>query len=139
MIDCAFLFANFAKILHGGWFPLLVAALIFALFWTWRRGRATLARRMQEQAVPLATLLARVRAHPPARVPGTAIFMSGNPTGTPVALLHNLKHNQVLHERVVVLNVRTEEVPHVAADERLSIDCLDLGLLAHDAAVRLHG
>ena len=104
-----------------------MGGVIFALFWAWRRGRASLAQRMQQQALPLGTLLAEIRNHPPHRVPGTAFFMSGNPSGTPMALLHNLKHNHVLHERVVLLNVRTDEVPHVSAEDRLSIDCLDLG------------
>jgi KUP system potassium uptake protein len=127
VIDLAFLTSNFAKILHGGWFPLLVAAVIFALFSTWARGRAALAARIHEHALPLGMLLDQIRSHPPHRVSGTAFFMSGNPSGAPAALLHNLKHNQVLHERVVLLNVRTDETPHVSPDERLSIDSLDLG------------
>ncbi len=126
-IDFAFLFSNLAKILHGGWFPLVVAGVIFTLFWTWHRGRSTLAERMKQQALPLSALLADVRANEPHRVTGTAFFMSGNPSGTPVALLHNLKHNQVLHERIVILSVRTDEAPHIPPEDRLSIDCLDLG------------
>jgi KUP system potassium uptake protein len=82
---------------------------------------------MRQTALPLGMLLKDVRENPPHRVPGTAFFMSGNPNGTPVALLHNLKHNHVLHERIVILNVRADDVPHVPVDERLSVDCLDLG------------
>ena len=127
LIDLAFLVSNFAKIFHGGWFPLAVGAVIFYLLWTWRRGRARRAKRMQDHALPLGALLEDVRNSSPVRVSGTAFFMSGNPSGTPPALLHNFKHNKVLHERVVILNVRTDEVPHVPPDERLSVDCLDLG------------
>jgi KUP system potassium uptake protein len=83
---------------------------------------------MRERAAPLSALLADVRANPPIRVAGTAFFMSGNPSGTPVALLHNLKHNKVLHECVVILNVCTEDIPHVAPEHRFIIDCLDLGI-----------
>jgi len=126
-IDAAFLVANFAKILHGGWFPLVVAAAIFVLMATWKRGRTLLARRMEQTSVPLGDLLTSIREHPPHRVPGTAFFMAGNPAGTPIALLHNLRHNKVLHDCVVILNVRIEEVPHVPASERFSIDCLDSG------------
>ena len=82
---------------------------------------------MRDRALPLSALLEDVRRTSPIRVAGTAFFMSGNPTGTPPALLHNLRHNKVLHERVVILNVRTDDIPHVPLDERLSIDCLDLG------------
>jgi KUP system potassium uptake protein len=128
VIDLAFLISNFAKIFHGGWFPLAVGGVIFYLMWTWRRGRARLAKRMQDHALPLSALLEDVRRTSPIRVSGTAFFMSGNPNGTPPALLHNFKHNKVLHERVVILNVRTDEVPHVPPDERLSVDCLDLGI-----------
>jgi KUP system potassium uptake protein len=128
LIDLAFLISNFAKIFHGGWFPLAVGGIIFYLMWTWRRGRARLAKRMRDHALPLSALLEDIRNSSPVRVSGTAFFMSGNPNGTPPALLHNFKHNKVLHERVVILNVRTDEVPHVPPDERLSVDCLDLGI-----------
>ena len=127
VVDLAFLIPNFTKIMHGGWFPLLVGGVIFFMMWTWRRGRALLAKRMRDRALPLSALLEDVRRTSPIRVAGTAFFMSGNPTGTPPALLHNLRHNKVLHERVVILNVRTDDIPHVPLDERLSIDCLDLG------------
>jgi len=126
-VDLAFLAANFTKILHGGWFPLLVAGAVFALMWSWRSGRASLAETMRERSVPLDLLIEDVRQTRPARVPGTAIFMSGHPTGVPSALLHNLKHNKVLHERVVLLNVRTEEVPHVPPAERATIEPLESG------------
>jgi KUP system potassium uptake protein len=126
-VDLAFLISNFAKIFHGGWFPLLVAAVVFLLMQTWRTGRAALGRRMQEQSLPLGMLLADVRENSPHRVHGTAFFLAGNPSGTPVALLHNLRHNKVLHETVVILNVRIDEIPHVDEVDRFSVDCLDLG------------
>jgi KUP system potassium uptake protein len=128
LIDTIFFAANVTKIRHGGWFPLAVAALIFVLMRIWQRGRALLAERMAEEAMPLSVLIESIREHPPLRVHGTAIFMAGNPTGTPLALLHNLKHNKVLHERVIILHVRIDQVPHVALADRLSVDCLDLGL-----------
>ena len=127
VIDLAFLISNFTKILHGGWFPLLVAGAVFTLMWTWRKGRELLARRVAESALPLGVFLRNIEEHEPVRVAGTAFFMSGNPGVTPLALLHNLQHNKVIHERVVILNVRSEEIPHIPPGDRLSIDCLALG------------
>jgi len=127
VIDLAFLVSNFTKILHGGWFPLLVAGAVFTLMWTWRTGRAVLARRVAESALPLGVFLRDMEKQQPVRVAGTAFFMSGNPGITPLALLHNLQHNKVIHERVVILNVRTEDIPHIPPADRLSIDCLALG------------
>jgi KUP system potassium uptake protein len=127
VIDLAFLISNFTKILHGGWFPLLVAGAVFTLMWTWRTGRALLAKRVAESALPLGVFLHDIEEHEPVRVAGTAFFMSGNPGVTPLALLHNLRHNKVIHERVVILNVRSEEIPHIPPSDRLSIDCLALG------------
>jgi len=127
IIDLAFFISNFTKILHGGWFPLLVAGAIFFLMWTWRTGRGLLAKRVAETAVPLGVLLQDVEKEKPVRVAGTAFFMSGNPGVAPLALLHNLQHNKVLHERVVILNVRIDDVPHVVPADRLNIDCLALG------------
>lgn len=126
-IDLAFFFANFAKIFHGGWLPLLVATGVFLIMTTWRRGRVLLSKKLGAAVLPLDLLLEEVRRDSPIRVPGTAFFLSGNPVGTPAALLHNLKHNKVLHERVVILNVRSEETPHVPPADRLSIEPIDLG------------
>jgi KUP system potassium uptake protein len=124
-VDLAFFGANFAKVAHGGWFPLLVTAVIFTLVSTWNRGRHRLSARLRAAAFPIDTFLADVRAKPPMRVPGTAVFMAGNPNATPSSLLHNLKHNKVVHERVVILTVRTEPIPYVADDERC--DLVDRG------------
>ncbi len=112
-VDIAFLGANLAKIPHGGWFPLVVALGIFTLMTTWKRGRRALAGLLLSSAPPLEDLLNRVTTNPPVRVPGTAVFMSGSSSGTPPALTHNLKHNHVLHERVVLLTAKTIQAPRV--------------------------
>jgi KUP system potassium uptake protein len=121
VVDLAFWLANLVKIPDGGWFPLAVAAGVFLLMTTWKKGRTVLYERMKSREVPVSEFIESIRAHPPHRVPGTAVFMYGDPAGTPRALLHNLKHNQVLHERVVLLAVETEEVPHVMPWERATV------------------
>jgi KUP system potassium uptake protein len=127
VIDLAFFAANLVKIPQGGWLPLLIAAGIYTLMSTWKRGREILSKRLQEKSVPLNILMADLAADPPPRVPGAAVFMSGNPGGTPPALVHNLAHNKVLHEKVVFLTVVTEEVPHVPAAERVTVKHLGKG------------
>jgi KUP system potassium uptake protein len=124
-IDVAFLGANLIKIPNGGWFPLVVGAVVFTLLATWKRGRQILSKRLRDSAPEREGFLASLLAHPPVRVPGTAVFMYGSAKQTPPALLHNLKHNKVLHQRVVFLVVRTEEVPWVPLAERVAI--ADLG------------
>ncbi len=129
-MDVPFLIANGLKIEHGGWVPLAVAGALFLLMTTWRRGREILSKRMLEKSVPLNMLLADLAAEPPIRVPGTAVFMYGNAEGTPPALVHNLSHNKVLHEKVVFLTVVTEDVPHVTAGERVTVKRLGKGFHA---------
>jgi KUP system potassium uptake protein len=119
--------SNMLKVSHGGWFPLVVALVVFTLMATWRTGRKILGERLRTGTLPLSMFLEDIGAHPPHRVRGTAIFLSSNPQGTPLALMHNLKHNQVLHERVVILTILTVEVPHVDAAERLEIEELSCG------------
>lgn len=126
-IDLAFAGANYSKVAAGGWFPLLVAGAGFGLMWIWHNGRAQLGKLISANALPLGHLLRDIQERPPVRVPGTAFFMSGNPGSTPLALLHNLRHNKVLHERVVILNVQIDDVASVAPADRLSIDCLASG------------
>jgi KUP system potassium uptake protein len=126
-IDVVFLIANSLKIPQGGWMPLVVAVGIYALMGTWKTGRQILSKRLQEKSVPLKILMGDLAADPPLRVPGTAVFMSGNPGGTPPALVHNLAHNKVLHEKVIFLTVVTEEVPHVPATERVTVKHLGKG------------
>jgi len=118
--DLPFLAANALKIPHGGWFTLVVGVGMYILMTTWKRGREVLQRRMQEKSMPLNMLMGDLAAEPPVRVPGTAVYMYGG-EGTPPALVHNLAHNKVLHERVVFLTVHTREVPHVPADERVNV------------------
>ena len=124
-VDLAFWSANIIKIPRGGWFPLVVGAAVFILMTTWKTGRQHLARRMAESTLPWDFFVRDMIMTPPHRVPGTAVFMYGNPEGTPPALLHSLKHYQVLHEQVVLLAIETEEVPHVRPAERSTAD--DLG------------
>jgi KUP system potassium uptake protein len=125
IIDLAFFSANLLKIHEGGWFPLAVAAIIFTLMVTWLRGREALLAERWREALPLETFLATVKPDRPPRVPGTAIFMVGNDRIVPTALLHNLKHNHVLHERVVLMKVETKDIPHVPDDQRLAIAHLE--------------
>jgi KUP system potassium uptake protein len=123
--DLAFWAANIIKVPHGGWFPLVIAAAVFILMTTWKRGREILAQRLKVGELPFEVFTESILRKPPVRVPGTAIFMYGNTATTPPALLHNLKHNKVLHERVVLLTIRTEEIPHVPTSERVRVE--DLG------------
>ena len=126
-IDLAFFGANMLKIAHGGWFPLTVAAVILFLMLTWRKGRRVLRSRLREICIPLDAFVSDLKSQNIRRVPGTAVYMSGN-RGTPLALLHNLKHNKVLHEQVVLLTVRTEEVPYLANQkDRVALENLHEG------------
>jgi len=134
IIDLSFFAANIVKIPQGGWLPLLIAAGIYTLMATWKTGRQILSKRLQEKSVPLKILMGDLAADPPQRVPGTAVFMSGNPGGTPPALVHNLAHNKVLHEKVIFLTVITEEVPHVPATERVTVKHMGKGF--HEVIAR---
>jgi KUP system potassium uptake protein len=124
VIDLAFFGANVIKIPAGGWFPLVVGAGIFLLMTTWKKGRRILAERLLARAHPVEDFLREVAVRPPVRVPGTAVFMNGTATGTPPALMHNLEHNKVLHERVVLLTVKTRQVPHVEPRDRVRVEPL---------------
>ena len=127
VLDLAFFGANIVKVPQGGWFPLVIAAVVYLLMATWKRGRELLADRLREKMTPLEQFLAETAAGALPRVPGTAIFMTRSPTGTPPALVHNLEHNKVLHERVVLINVVTEAIPQVPKEERLEIEGLGHG------------
>ena len=129
VIDSGFLSSNVLKIPDGGWFPALMGLLIYVLLITWKKGRALVAHRLAEDALPLIPFIESVAIAPPYRAMGTAVFMTTTPNILPHALLHNLKHNQVLHEQVVLLTVQTEEVPRVAADKKLEIELLDAGFV----------
>ena len=120
-IDLSFFSANAIKLVHGGWFPIIVALMLFTLLVTWKRGRALLMERLSPGAIPLEPFIQSVTAHPPTRVPGTAVFLTAASEGVPHALLHNLNHNKVLHERIVLLTVSTIDIPHVPDEERIEI------------------
>ena len=118
-IDLAFFGANALKIAHGGWLPLVIGGLLFTFMTTWKTGRQIVAARLTARAVPIEEFLASVAKTRPARVPGTAVFMTAQPRGTPAALAHNLRYNKVLHAHVVTLMVTTQPVPHVPEDQRV--------------------
>ncbi|HEX3062834.1 MAG TPA: potassium transporter Kup [Usitatibacter sp.] len=124
LVDSVFLASNAAKFLSGGWFPLLIGSTIFTLLMTWKRGRALMFRRLSEQGIPLKPFLEGLNAHPPQKVQGTAIFMTASVDTVPHALLHNLKHNKVLHEKTVFLTVIAHDVPRVPAEDRVQLERL---------------
>ena len=124
LIDSSFFGANIIKLVDGGWFPLLVGILVYTLLSTWKKGREILAERLRQESLPLEEFVANVKPEMPPRVPGTAVFMSRDPRGTPPALLHNLKHNKVLHSKVILLSILTEEVPVVAPEDRIEVQPL---------------
>jgi KUP system potassium uptake protein len=133
-VDLAFFAANLLKIAEGGWFPLVVAALVYIVMTTWRSGRRVLQRERERDALPLEAFISTLKPERPARVPGTAVFMTANVAVVPNALLHNLKHNKVLHERVVLMTVQTEDIPSVAEEQRLEVHHLDQNI--HTIRVR---
>jgi len=124
-VDLAFFSANSVKILDGGWFPLVLGASVFTLLSTWRSGRQLLRERMRTLAIPIDALIKSLKEEPPVRVARTAVFMTAQPDGVPRALLHNLAHNNVLHERVILVNVNTEDIPHVPQVERVRVEPLE--------------
>jgi len=123
-IDTLYLSSNLTKVIDGGWVPLLVGMIVFLLLTTWARGRKLMMERMRESAMPIPVFVASA-ANSATRVPGTAVFMTSSPDGVPHALLHNLKHNKVLHERVILLTVKIKDVPVVEDDGRCKLE--DLG------------
>jgi len=127
-IDLAFFGANVLKITHGGWLSLVIGAVLFTLMTTWKTGRSLVAERLTARAVPLDDFMAGLAETPPARVPGTAVFMTAQPRGTPPALAHNLRYNKVLHEHVITLLVTTQPVPHVSDDDRIVVRALGKGV-----------
>ncbi len=128
-IELAFFGANVVKIHRGGWVPLAVAAFIFLLMTTWKTGRAMIAERINEEIIPLEDFFEVMRIERPARVPGTAVFMTSNPHGTPTALMHNFQHNRVVHQQVILLTIITEEVSYVLPHERVTVHALPEGFV----------
>ena len=123
-IDIAFFSANVLKIPDGGWVPLVLGIVIFTLMLTWKTGRTMVYTRLKNEAMELAPFIEAIGTHPPTRVPGSAIFMTPNPDGVPHAMLHNLKHNKVLHEKVVILTVKFLDYPHTSHEERVTLETL---------------
>jgi KUP system potassium uptake protein len=122
LIDLSFVAANMMKVVEGGWVPLLVAALLFVAMSTWWRGRSVLLHKLERDTLPLTDFIGQV--HHKTRVPGTAVYLTSRVDVVPVPLLHNLKHNKVLHERIVLLRVATENIPRVAPENRLEVSHL---------------
>ena len=133
-IDLAFFGANALKIAHGGWLPLVMGGILFTLMTTWKTGRRLVAARLTARAVPIEEFLSTVQSQRPARVTGTAVFMTAQPKGTPPALAHNLRYNKVLHEHVVTLMITTARVPHVPPEQQIEVTQLGLGFF--DVRVR---
>ncbi|WP_194744876.1 potassium transporter Kup [Thermaurantiacus tibetensis] len=124
IVDGAYFAANLTKIPEGGWFPLLIGIIAFTLLTTWARGRFLMQKRLKEAAMPIEIFI-KSAARTATRVPGTAVFMTSAASGVPPALLHNLKHNKVLHERIILLTVVIDEVPYVDEEDRIEV--IDLG------------
>jgi KUP system potassium uptake protein len=134
VVDLAFFSSNMLKLLEGGWFPLLIGTCIFTLMTTWKRGRTILTEKLRSDAIDLKSFLESVFQAPPARVEGTAVFLTAEPGTVPNAMLHNLKHNKVLHDHNLFVTVRNHEVPWIGLDRRAEIEPL-----GHDCwQVNLH-
>lgn len=128
LLQGAFFVANVLKVADGGWFTLTVGVIIFTLMMTWKKGRQLLAKRLQAGAMRIEAFLESISREGMHRVPGTAIFMSANVDRTPHALVHNVRHNKVLHERVILLCIRTEDVPYVSPGKQVELSEIDKGI-----------
>jgi len=124
VVDLAFFTSNLMKLVEGGWFPLLIAAGVYTLMLTWKDGRRLLNQKLQADAIDLPSFLEAVFVSPPTRVAGTAVFLTAAPGTVPNALLHNLKHNKVLHEINLFITVVNHEIPWIGMDKRLAIESL---------------
>jgi KUP system potassium uptake protein len=125
LIDITFFLSNLLKLIAGGWFPLVIGSGMFLLMLTWQQGRALMRERVRSEAIELSGFLAAVFVSPPIRVPGTAVFLVADEGLTPNALMHNLKHNKVLHAHNLFVTVRHHEVPYIPESERLLLEALD--------------
>ena len=126
VVDIAYFGANLLKVPVGGWFPLLVGAIAFTMLTTWARGRKLMILRLEEESLPIGVFI-KSASGSTTRVPGTAVFMTSSAVGVPHALLHNIKHNKVLHERILLLTVRIEDVPYVTGGKRMTTEDLGQG------------
>jgi len=127
-VDLAFFGANLVKVMQGGWLPLVIATVLFTMMTTWKTGRRLVAERLTARATPIDVFMSSLRALKPARVRGTAVFMTAQPIGTPPALVHNLRYNKVLHDHVVIMTVSTAPRPHVPLQEQVAVESLGQGL-----------
>ena len=122
-VDLSFVTANMMKIFEGGWVPLVVGATIFFLMWTWRECRKAMLEKLERDTLPLSYFITKIQNM--RRVPGTAIYMTSRTDVVPVPLLHNLKHNKVLHQRIVLLHVKTENIPRILPEQRIEVQHLN--------------
>jgi len=134
LIEQVFFVANMLKVFEGGWFPLVIGAVMGLIMMTWVRGVKVLQRATRKNEAELDWLIRKLEAKPPHRVPGTAVFLTSDPMHAPTSLMHNLKHNRVLHERNIILSIKTEETPRVPRHERVEIEPISDGftrVIAH--------
>ena len=127
-MDLVFFAANTTKLFEGGWFPLLIAVSVASLMLTWRKGQQLVQQARAHLRMPLKDFLKRLEVDPPIRIPGTAVVLSATPTGVPSTLLHHLRHNRVLHERVFLVSVQVSDVPTVPDEDRLRLDAVGAGI-----------
>ena len=127
LIEEAFFAATMLKVFEGGWFPLLIAAMICISMFTWVQGTKALRKATRAGEAELTWLIRKLEAKPPHKVPGTAVFLTSDPNAAPTSLMHNLKHNRVLHERNIILNIRTEDTPRVQRHERVTVEKISEG------------
>jgi KUP system potassium uptake protein len=119
LVDLSFVSANMMKVFEGGWVPLVVAAIIFALMSVWRDGRQLLVKKLERDTLPLSTFIQQMHNKP--RVHGSAVYLTNRLDVVPVPLLHNLKHNKILHERIVLMQIKTKNIPHVDSSDRIEV------------------
>lgn len=124
IVDLTFFSSNLLKVSEGGWFPLLIGLIFYIFMSTWRRGRHLLAQRMRELSQPIDEFIQYAEREKPQRVPGTALFMTSDPEGAPPALVHNLRHNRILHKDIVLVTIQTKDVPNIHPNERVRVDQL---------------
>jgi KUP system potassium uptake protein len=129
-IDISFFLANLSKVFEGGWFPLLIGAAMFVIMWTWSRGSAILSAKTHRDSIPMVDVIRMLEKSKPVRVPGTAIFLTSDPYVAPSSFMHNLKHNKVVHEKVVMMCVRTETSPRVPQSQRFELNQLSPDFLS---------
>ncbi len=122
LVDTTFLAANLLKLFEGGWVPLAFGIAMMVVMYTWRRGSRLLFEKTRRQETPLDTLVAMLEKKPPLKVPGTAVFLTSDPSSAPTALMHSLKHYKVLHEKNVILSVKTSHLPRVSDEERVRVE-----------------